>query len=45
MTGSIQRWETVEPSRQGIEGQERMRLIRDDIAQRVKALLAELAMD
>ncbi|MGK4066788.1 low molecular weight phosphatase family protein [Rothia sp. HC945] len=45
MTGSIQRWETVEPSRQGIEGQERMRLIRDDIAQRVQALLAELAMD
>lgn len=36
------RWETVEPSAQGIEGTERMNLIRDDIDQRVRALVQEL---
>ena len=35
-------WETDEPSLRGLEGAERMRLIRDDIAGRVKALAAEL---
>ncbi|ASF12212.1 putative arsenate reductase [Nocardia brasiliensis NBRC 14402] len=35
-------WDTDEPSRRGIEGMERMRLIRDDIASRVQALLTEL---
>lgn len=35
-------WETDEPSRRGIEGMERMRLVRDDIAARVKALSGEL---
>ncbi|GAA2025745.1 low molecular weight phosphatase family protein [Terrabacter terrae] len=31
MRGSIETWETDEPSSRGIEGIERMRLIRDDI--------------
>ncbi|WP_063126205.1 arsenate-mycothiol transferase ArsC [Nocardia fusca] len=38
----VRRWETAEPSQRGIEGMERMRLVRDDIAARVRALLAEL---
>ena len=38
----MQRWETDEPSQRGIEGMERMRLVRDDIAARVQALAAEL---
>lgn len=32
----------MEPSEWGVEGIERMRLIRDDITARVQALLAEL---
>lgn len=36
------RWETVEPSFQGIGGTERMNLIRDDIDRRVHALVQEL---
>ena len=35
-------WRTDEPSDRGIEGLERMRLVRDDIAGRVTTLLAEL---
>lgn len=35
-------WETDEPSGRGIEGMERMRLIRDDIQTRVQTLYAEL---
>ena len=35
-------WDTVEPSESGIDGIERMRLIRDDIAQRVRVLAADL---
>jgi arsenate-mycothiol transferase len=42
MTGTIETWETVEPSTRGIEGMDRMRLIRDDIASRVDALATEL---
>jgi arsenate-mycothiol transferase len=38
----VRTWETDEPSLRGIEGMERMRLIRDDIATRVAALAAEL---
>ncbi|MDO5697126.1 MAG: low molecular weight phosphatase family protein [Dermatophilus congolensis] len=38
----IEVWETDEPSTRGIEGPERMRLVRDDIDSRVRALLAEL---
>ncbi len=36
-------WDTDEPSERGIDGIERMRLVRDDIATRVNALAAELA--
>lgn len=43
MSGTIERWQTDEPSLRGIEGAERMDLIRDDLAARVDALLAELA--
>lgn len=35
-------WDTDEPSERGIEGMERMRLIRDDIKARVKKLHEEL---
>ncbi len=35
-------WETDEPSTRGIEGMERMRLVRDDIKTRVQALYSEL---
>jgi arsenate-mycothiol transferase len=35
-------WETDEPSERGIEGMERMRLVRDDIRHRVQDLYAEL---
>ena len=42
MRGTIEVWDTVEPSRDGIEGEERMRLIRDDIAARVRTLLDDV---
>lgn len=35
-------WDTDEPSRRGIDGMERMRLIRDDIEARVRQLATEL---
>ena len=38
----VRTWETDEPSTRGIEGVERMRLVRDDIDVRVRALAAEL---
>ena len=38
-------WLTEEPSERGIDGIERMRLVRDDIAARVQVLAAELAAD
>lgn len=34
----IQNWDTDEPSERGIDGVERMRLVRDDIAVRVREL-------
>lgn len=37
-----QNWDTDEPSERGIDGIERMRLVRDDIDQRVQTLLEEL---
>lgn len=40
--GQLERWLTVEPSHDGIEGMERMRLVRDDIDQRTRALLEGL---
>lgn len=39
---AIERWETDEPSMRGIEGEERMRLVRDDIRARVERLAQEL---
>jgi arsenate-mycothiol transferase len=39
----LRNWDTDEPSERGIDGIERMRLVRDDIDARVQALLAELA--
>lgn len=41
--GTLERWVTDEPSERGIEGVERMRLVRDDIDARVQKLVAELA--
>ena len=40
--GTLDRWITDEPSERGIEGLERMRLVRDDIDARVQALIAEV---
>ncbi|MCK2199645.1 low molecular weight phosphatase family protein [Corynebacterium callunae] len=40
--GTLERWVTDEPSERGIEGLERMRLVRDDIENRVVDLLEEL---
>lgn len=42
MAGTIETWHTDEPSTRGIEGAERMRLVRDDIDTRVQRLLTEL---
>ncbi|MFC8044479.1 low molecular weight phosphatase family protein [Nocardia sp. NPDC057353] len=39
---TVERWDTDEPSERGIEGIERMRLIRDDITARVHDLLDSL---
>ena len=40
--GTLERWRTDEPSLRGIEGMERMRLVRDDIDARVRSLIDEL---
>ena len=40
--GTCERWLTDEPAERGVDGMERMRLIRDDIHARVRTLLAEL---
>ncbi|KGN36621.1 low molecular weight phosphatase family protein [Knoellia subterranea] len=42
MRAEIETWETDEPSQRGIEGVERMRLVRDDIRARVLRLRSEL---
>ncbi|MFP7365108.1 low molecular weight phosphatase family protein [Corynebacterium callunae] len=42
--GTLERWVTDEPSERGIEGLERMRLVRDDIENRVVDLLEELKL-
>lgn len=39
----FENWDTDEPSERGIDGIERMRLVRDDIAARVRALAERLA--
>lgn len=41
----FERWDTDEPSERGIDGIERMRLVRDDIAKRVRDLLERLQAD
>ena len=41
----FENWDTDEPSERGIEGMERMRLIRDDIDRRVQDLLTRLPAD
>lgn len=38
----LRNWDTDEPTERGIDGIERMRLIRDDIARRVQTLAVEL---
>jgi arsenate-mycothiol transferase len=38
----FENWDTDEPSERGIDGIERMRLVRDDIAARVAELLARM---
>lgn len=40
--GTCERWVTIEPAERGIDGVERMRLIRDDITDRITDLLNEL---
>ena len=45
MTATIETWNTDEPSERGIEGIERMRLVRDDIDTRVQALHSALLND
>ena len=40
--GTLERWVTDEPSTRGIEGMERMRLVRDDIDARVRGLIADV---
>ena len=39
---TVEVWDTDEPSERGIEGIARMRLVRDDIAARVRVLAAQL---
>jgi arsenate-mycothiol transferase len=41
-TARFETWETDEPSTRGIEGMERMRLVRDDIKARVQELYAQV---
>ncbi len=41
----VENWDTDEPAERGIEGEERMRLVRDDIAARVAALASRLGAD
>ena len=40
----VQVWDTDEPSERGIDGIERMRLVRGDIAEHVNALIVELKL-
>jgi arsenate-mycothiol transferase len=40
----FENWDTDEPSERGIDGVERMRLIRDDVKERVRRLLDELGI-
>lgn len=42
MAGTIETWAIDEPSERGIEGEERMRLIRDQLDEKVRRLASEL---
>src|SRR5690625_1955504 len=42
MAGIIETWTIDEPSARGIEGEERMRLVRDELAEKVRCLAAGL---
>ena len=42
MTAKIRTWDVDEPSLRGIEGEERMRLVREDISRRVIDLVLEV---
>jgi protein-tyrosine-phosphatase len=42
MTGTVETWTLDEPSARGIEGDERMRLVRDQLAERVRLLASDL---
>ncbi|APX31853.1 arsenate-mycothiol transferase [Brachybacterium sp. P6-10-X1] len=42
VTALVTTWHTDEPSKRGIDGMERMRLVRDDIDGHVRALLTDL---
>ena len=42
MVGTVETWAVDEPSVRGIEGEERMRLVRDEIAERVRRLASDL---
>lgn len=41
-SGTLERWVTDEPSTRGIEGMDRMRLVRDDIDAKVRALVRDV---
>jgi arsenate-mycothiol transferase len=41
----FENWDTDEPSERGIDGIERMRLVRDDIEERVTGLLARIGQE
>lgn len=43
--GTIERWVIDEPSERGIEGPERMRLVRDDIAEKVHTLITRISQE
>ncbi|GAB3624970.1 low molecular weight phosphatase family protein [Mariniluteicoccus endophyticus] len=45
MRGIIETWDTDEPSERGIDGADRMRIIRDDISARVRHLEVKLTGD
>ncbi len=45
MKGNVDVWPIIEPADQGVTGDERARMIRDDIIDRVLALAEELGLD
>ncbi len=44
MTGTIETWTIDEPSGRGIDGEERMRMIRDELAEKVRSLASEFEL-